>query len=145
METTLSERLSLLLKTIHMTEIELAGKINKSPSTVYRILNNESSSTNATLKAIANATGCEFKWLSLGIGEMQIKNKGLSDASVNPWKDEAYTNVLESYNNAKNQLEYWQRKYDQLFDAVVSGKLGKLLALKFASEFGVEVEEALAA
>lgn len=74
MKNTSNERVSDLLKSLVMTPGELAKLMGKESSTVYRILNGESTPTKTTLKAIADATGANLQWLLYGKGEMMDPN-----------------------------------------------------------------------
>lgn len=112
METTLNERLLLLLKTIHMSEQQLAVKIKKSPSTIYRILKDESSPTDSTIQAIADATNSEFVWLKHGIGDIQITPK--SDPNTNPWQDAAFSALKDEVRFLKKQTEWLQNLVNNL-------------------------------
>lgn len=128
MENTINDRVIALLKELNINEQELASLIGKSPSTIYRIVKKEVEPSKTTVKLIADATKKSFDYLYKGSGSASDSMQVVAKADSGPWKDEAYSNV-------KAQLEYLQKKYDQLFDAVINGKLGKLLALELAGEY----------
>lgn len=128
MKQTKKERIALLKSTLDIGNNELANKAKISAVTVWNIEKGESVSAK-TDRSIIKAFNLNRDWWHTGKGEMFSSQPAIEEeTSVNPWKDEAYINL-------KSQLDYWQNKYDQLFDAVVSGKLGKLLALELAGEY----------
>lgn len=130
MKTSINQRIKEFRTEIGLNQTQFAVQAGLSLPTISSIESNSAEASSKTIKAIVKSFNANESWLLTGKGDMFMEG-GLKQSyttevlNSNPWKDEAY-------NNLKSQLDAMQRRYDALFDAVVSGKLGKLLALKYA-------------
>lgn len=111
-----NERVSLLLKTLKIDEIEAAKRIGKQPIAIYRITKNENKPTKSTLQLIADGLGANYEWLINGEGAMlSLEKMQRADQlkEIPSWKDEAYMLM-------KDQL----KKKDDLIEKLVSKLMG---------------------
>lgn len=104
MENSVNSRVVALLKTLNLDENELARRIGKHPSTIYRIVNNESEPTKTTIKLIADELNVSYDYLLTG--------KGTSQKEAFTWREEAYESI-------KKQLEYLQNQNNLLLTSLL--------------------------
>lgn len=103
MENSVASRLQALLKTHGIDELELAKRIDKHPSTVYRILKKENEPSKTTVKLIAEALNVSPEWLMTGDSAKEIKIN-----SESPWKDEAYMAVTGERDRLIEDIKFYK-------------------------------------
>jgi transcriptional regulator with XRE-family HTH domain len=111
MKNTSNERVSTLLKNLSLSPVELARLMQKDPSTVYKIINGQTTPTKNTLRSICEATGANLMWLLTGKGEPMDPNpKPVNSSNSNDVSsiEKALQSLQELF---KDQL---QKKDDQI-------------------------------
>lgn len=122
MKETVNDRIIRLMQSEGVDEVEVANRIGKDRSTLYRITGKETVPSKTTVKLIAEAFGVDYSELLTG----KKQQNAIAKMGETPWKDEAYTRL-------KSDMEYLKEQYAKVLDALLSGKnLGKQLALKVA-------------
>lgn len=101
MKTTVNTRIVDVLKSSGIDELELASRIGKHPSTVYRIINGENEPSRTTVKLISEALHVNYDWLLTGIGDKKI----IKIESENPWKDALVSQVKEENTRLEKECE----------------------------------------
>lgn len=122
MKKNVNERIRHVRSVLVMNQTEFAAAIETSVSLISKIESGDLEPSPKLLKKMCEKFGIDSEWLSDGKGELSIN---LSKTPDNPWKEEAYTNL-------KSERDYFKEKYTKVIDAILSGNLGKLLALKEA-------------
>lgn len=108
---TSSDRIITLLKTLELTEMDLAHKIRKPPATVYRIVKKECVPSKPTLQIIAQNTGASYQWLLTGEGTMfnQEPQNAPTEQKTATYRDSMLTQLKEENNHLKREIErLWQ-------------------------------------
>lgn len=117
-----NKRVAEFMKQVGADEAEMAQKIGKDKSTIYRILSGKTIPSKTTLKLMADAYGVDpdyFNPKKIRMHEFVFPKQNATDL---PWKDEAYALI-------KAEKDAWKAKFDQLFEAVLKGgSLGKYRA-----------------
>lgn len=112
MESTVNKRIVAMLKTLNLDELEVAKRIGKHPSTLYRIVNGENVPSRTTVKLIADAIGVNYDYLMTGKGEsLMQKNAKTEVIYENPYKDALVSEL-------KSQVEYLK----EMLKMALSGK-----------------------
>lgn len=119
MKETINDRVIKAFEALKADPEKIAADSGVNLATIKRILGKENKPNRTTVNAIASAMGVEGDYLWLGKGQMKAK----AEEEKNPWKDEAYVNL-------KEERDYFKNKFTEIMDAIISGKLGKLLALR---------------
>lgn len=127
MKETINDRVINLFKTLNLDVQKVALDVEMHPKTISRILDKETEPSKSTVKAIAEATNANFDYLMYGKGEMLKADK--SKANVDPWKEEAYAQKDKLIKQVEQERDYFKSRFDEIMNAIISGKLGKLLAL----------------
>lgn len=100
---TTNERVSQLLKTLKIDEVEASQRIGKNSSTLYRITSKSNAPTKTTLKLIADSLGANYNWLLTGSGDM------FKADTENPWRDALVSQIKDENNRLQKELErVWQ-------------------------------------
>lgn len=124
MKETVNDRILKLMQAEGVDEADVAQRIGKDKSTMYRITNKETVPSKTTVKLIADAFGVDFSELQTG----KKQQNAIAKMGDTPWKDEAYTRL-------KSDMDYLKEQYAKVLDALINGKGGKQLALKIAEMF----------
>lgn len=123
----INDRIIDLMKSRGYDEVFLAKSIGKNPSTIYRITAKDTVPSKTTVKLISEALSVDFLFLLTG----KMQQNATIQEKENPWKDEAYVTL-------KNEVSYLKQKYDQLMDAILTGKLGKHKTSAYAGLFKMD-------
>lgn len=99
MEETIGKRIQSLLIQKSLSQQELADKVNKHQSTIFRIINGDTAPNKSTVHLIANALNSSFSYLQHGIGPAQIQKE-----TVEMHKFDPATDTL--YNELKDQISF---------------------------------------
>lgn len=124
MKNNVSERIKAVRNRLGMSQTEFAVDLDSSVSLISKIESGDIEPSPKLLKRVCDKFGVDSDWLGQGKGELSASTK-IKDINVNPWKDEAYKQL-------KQERDYFKDRYTKAIDAILSGNLGKLLALKSA-------------
>lgn len=126
MKTNACERVKVARTKIALSQTEFAVALNSSVSLLTKIESGAVEPSYKFLKKIAEKYGIDYDWLQNGVGEFSFDRKVI-ERSENPWKEEAYSLL-------KQERDYFKEKYTKMIDALISGQLGKQLALKYTDK-----------
>lgn len=123
MKNNVNERIKAVRNALVMNQTEFAAAIESSVSLISKIESGDLEPSPKLLKRICENFGVPPDWLETGKGELkfEVVVKKIAD----PWKEEAYVQV-------QKERDYFKERYTKVIDAILSGNLGKLLALKSA-------------
>ncbi len=106
-----NDRVTDLLKTLKLTEMDLARMINKPASTVYRITKKEVIPSQPTLQMIAEKTKASFDWLLTGQGSMFPEGYSQQGTEQNEisYRDALINRITEENSRLKKEADrLWQ-------------------------------------
>ena len=79
MYNTVNERIKMLRKTLKLSQIEFANKIDSTQPSIYRWEKGEISPRKSALKKMCRIYGVSEKWLLEGIGDLKIEDKPIEN------------------------------------------------------------------
>lgn len=124
MKTKYDEGVKALRNRLKLSQTELATELDLSVSLISKIESGDIEPSSKLLRKMKDKYGVDSDALSKG--EVIMKEISMS-RSDNPYRDYAIKQV-------EQERDYFKEKYTQVIDALLNGKLGKLLALKYADK-----------
>lgn len=120
MPNTKNQRVLTLLKSLGISEMELAKRTGKQPSIIYRITRKQTEPTGTTLQLIADACGANYNWLLTGHGEM-----------LNPDPKSPAPSQIGSIDNAINSIKEMLTDQIRVKDEQIAGLMQLLQKVNF--------------
>lgn len=130
MKGSINKRVRELRTALGLSQSEFANETEISFSLLSKIETTTESPSQKVIQKILRRWNVDVDWFLEGNGELKIEKVGINEkinVSSNPWREEAYSLI-------KEERDYFKEKYTKVIDALISGNLGKLLALKNAGK-----------
>lgn len=132
MKKTVNQRLREFREELRMNPTQFAVSLGVSSSLIQKIETGEKPVSEKVIAALSK-WNLSIDWLLEGKGEMTYEAPNVSEQQNSPWKDEAYSNIKEAYNETKRQLNFLQEQYAMLMMMLKDSKMGKFNTFDFTA------------